>query len=249
VIERVVDGLFGFYGVCAGSSEGAHTVERDGLRAAVVPAAPERAVANGVVYRSAAALQAAYGELAEAYGRIGANWTVWVWPDDDATARFLEARGHALDAQPAAMLRELGGVGRPPAAALPDWTADGDFGAVGSLNDRAYGFDTDSFTRALRTRPSESTHVYLAHDDGEPVGCLLVTDHDGNADVESVAVVPEARGRGISGNLLRHALADAKERGNETSTLVATALGHPVYEQLGYRTLGRFQMWELARSS
>ena len=78
------------------------------------------------------------------------------------------------------------------------------------------------------------------------MGCLLVSDHDGNADVESVAVLPEARGRGISGYLLQHALVDAAERGNETSTLVATALGYPVYERLGYRNVGGFAMWERA---
>jgi ribosomal protein S18 acetylase RimI-like enzyme len=249
VIERVVDGLFAFYWVCARSSEGAHTVERNGLRAAVVPAAPERAVANGVAYRSADALQAAYDELAEAYDRIGAKWTVWVWPGDDGTARFLEGRGHALDAQPAAMLHDLSDVARPAPAALPDWTADGDFAVVGPLNDRAYEFGTDSFTRALRTRPSDAIHVYVARDEGEPVGCLLMTDHDGNSDVECVAVVPEARGRGIAANLLGHALADARERGCETSTLVSTVMGYRVYERLGFQPLGRFAMWELARSS
>jgi GNAT superfamily N-acetyltransferase len=244
VIERVVDGLFAFYGVCGGSSEGAHTIEADGVRAAVVPAAPERAVANGAVYRDADALRAGYDRVAEAYEGIGAQWTVWVWPEDEATAGFLEERGHVLDAQPAAMLRELDSVERPPADALPDWTADGDWAVVGPLNDRAYPFGTDSFTRALERRPSGTIHVYVASDDGEPVGCLLMTDHDGNSDVECVAVVPEARGRGISGNLLGHALADARERGIETSTLVSTVMGYSVYEKLGYRMLGRFQMWE-----
>jgi GNAT superfamily N-acetyltransferase len=59
-----------------------------------------------------------------------------------------------------------------------------------------------------------------------------------------VAVVPEARGRNIAGKLLGHALADAAERGLETSTLVATRLGRPVYERLGYRPFGVLQMWE-----
>jgi predicted N-acetyltransferase YhbS len=249
VIERVVDGLFAFYRFCGAASDGAHTIESDGLLAAVVPAAPERAVANGVAYRSPDALEAAYDELADAYSEVGAKWTVWVWPDDDAAARFLEGRGHVLDAQPVAMLHELDGVERPLAGALGDWTADGDFAVVGPLNDRAYNFGTDSFTRALQSRPSDSIHVYVARDEGEPVACLLMTDHDGNTDVECVAVVPEARGRGISGNLLRHALADAVERGCETSTLVSTALGYPVYERAGYRPLGRFQVWELAPSS
>jgi predicted N-acetyltransferase YhbS len=249
VIERVVDGLFAFCGLLGSTSDGAHTIDRDGVRAAVVPAAPERAVANSVVYRNADALEAVYDEFATAYAEIGANWTVWVWPDEDAPGRFLEGRGHVLDAQPAAMIHDLEGLERPAPDALADWTATGDFGVVGPLNDRAYGFGTDSFTRAMARKPGESTRVYVAHDDGEAVGCVLMTDHDGNVDVESVAVAPEARGRGISGKLMQHALVDAAERGNETSTLVATALGYPVYERLGYRTLGRFAMWERAARS
>lgn len=244
MIDRVFDGLLHFYRLCGGASEGAHTIERDGVVAAVVPAAPERAVANGVVYQSPDALEAAYDELADAYDRIGAKWTVWVWPGDDAAARFLEARGHVLDAQPVAMAHDLDGVERPGPDALPDWTANGDFAQVGPLNDRAYAFGTDSFTRALQSPPGDATHVYVARNDGEPVGCLLMTDHNGNSDVEAVAVVPEARGRGISGNLLRHALVDALERGNKTSTLVSTALGLAVYERVGFRSLGLASMWE-----
>jgi GNAT superfamily N-acetyltransferase len=224
-------------------------VESEGVRAAVVPAAPERAVANGVAYRDARGLRAAYERIAGAYREIGAKWTVWVWPDDLETARFLEAHGHVLDAQPAAMLHDLERAPRPAPDALPDWTADGDWSVVGPLNDRAYSFGTDSFTRALAQRPSEAIRVYVASDDGEPVGCLLMTDHENNSDVECVAVAPEARGRGISRNLLGHALADARERGIETSTLVSTAMGYPVYEKLGYRSLGRFQMWERSAAS
>jgi len=249
VIERVVDGLFAFCGMLGSTSEGAHTIDRDGVRAAVVPAAPERAVANSVVYRDADALEGVYDELADVYGEMGASWTVWVWPDHEAPGHFLARHGHVLDAQPAAMIHDLQGLERPAPDALSDWTADGDFTVVGPLNDRAYGFDTDSFTRAMSRRPPESTHVYVAHDEGEAVGCVLVTDHDGNADVESVAVAPEARGRGISGKLMQHALVDAAERGNETSTLVATKLGYPVYERLGYRTVGHFAMWERAARS
>lgn len=246
VIERVVEGLFSFYALCGRASEGARTVERDGLRAAIVPAAPERAVANGVVYRTAGALEEAYDEVADAYAEIGATWTVWVWPGDHEAGRFLEARGHRLDARPVAMAHELEGLERPAADALFEWTAEGDVSAVGPLNDRAYGFGTDSFTRALQNVPSEGVHVYVASDDGEPVGCLLMTDHEDNSDLECVAVVPEARGRGISGHLLGHALVDAADRGIRTSTLVSTALGYPVYERAGYRAFGSFEMWERA---
>ena len=45
----------------------------------------------------------------------------------------------------------------------------------------------------------------------------MIIDHEGNSEREMVAVVPEARGRGITRKLLGHALADAAERGSETA--------------------------------
>jgi GNAT superfamily N-acetyltransferase len=115
---------------------------------------------------------------------------------------------------------------------------------VGPLNDRAYTFGTDSFTRAFAGLPSDAIKTYVARLDGHPVGCLMIVDHERNADVEMVAVLPEARGHGIAGKLLAHALADAAERGLETSTLVSTKQGRPVYERLGFRDFGTLQMWE-----
>ena len=76
---------------------------------------------------------------------------------------------------------------------------------------------------------------------------MLASDHEGNCEIDGVATVPEARRRGISGALLGHALADAADRGVDTTTLVATAAGRPVYERLGYRALGVLELWELRR--
>jgi N-acetylglutamate synthase-like GNAT family acetyltransferase len=227
------------------ASPGASVVERAGVVAAVVPAAPERAVVNSVVYETADGLATAYDELAAAYARIGAAWTVWVPSEDEQARTLLGKAGHVLDATPAVMGLDLRrGVERPPADVLADWTADGDVSEVGPLNDRAYPFGTDSFTRAYAALPSDEIATYLARRDGRVAGCLMVVDHERNADVEMVAVLPEERGHGIAGNLLAHALADAAERGLETSTLVATQLGRPVYERLGYEQVGVLEMWE-----
>ncbi|HEX5895526.1 MAG TPA: GNAT family N-acetyltransferase [Thermoleophilaceae bacterium] len=247
MLDRVFESMFHWYRLVGGASEGARVFERDGVVAAVVPAAPERAVVNAVLYRSADGLEAAYDELGAAYEEIGAKWTVWVAPGDDAAAALLESRGHYLDARPMAMARELDGVERPPPDALANWTAEGELAAVGRVNDRSYTFGTDSFSRSLQTLPDGAAHVYVASDEaGEPIGCLTVVDHHGNSEVQLVAVVPEARGQGITRRLLGHALADAAERGSETSTLIATPLGYPVYERLGYRPLERVAMWERA---
>jgi GNAT superfamily N-acetyltransferase len=247
VLDRVFESMFHWYRLVGGASEAARAFERDGVLAAVVPAAPERAVINAVLYRTAGGLEAAYHEVAAAYDEIGAKWTVWVPPGDDAAARLLESRGHYLDAQPMAMARELDGVERPPAGALTNWTAEGELAEVGHVNDRSYTFGTNSFSRALQTLPDGVAHVYVARDqEGSPIGCLTVVDHAGNSEVQMVAVVPEARGQGITRKLLGYALADAAERGNKTSTLIATPLGYPVYERAGFRPLERVAMWERA---
>jgi GNAT superfamily N-acetyltransferase len=248
VIERAYAALSHWWRLLAESSPGGRSFERDGVLAAVVPAAPERSVLNSVVYESADGLIGSYDEVAAVYAEIGASWTVWVPPGDDAAAGFLASRGHLLDAEPMAMARDLSDVERPTDDTLREWTATGDIADVGPLNDRAYGY-TDSFTRAFEGFPAGVAHVYVACNEGQPVACLLMTDHDGNSDLGMVAVVPEARGQGITRKLLGHALADAAERGNRTSTLVATTLGYPVYERAGYRPLEPFSMWELARSS
>ena len=64
-----------------------------------------------------------------------------------------------------------------------------------------------------------------------------MVDHEGNAEVDGRGGREAAAG--VSGKLLAHALADAAERGNETTTLIATQLGFPVYERAGFRPLGR----------
>jgi GNAT superfamily N-acetyltransferase len=244
VWDRLLGGLRQWLRMVGRASPGARVIERDGVSAAVVPAAPERAVVNSVVYDDSAGLAAAYDEVAAAYAEIGAVWTVWVPSTDEGARAALHRVGHVLDATPAVMAVDLREIERPPPGALEDWTADGDVRQVGALNDRAYTFGSDSFTRALAGLPPDELTTYVARLDGRAVGCLMIVDHDGNADVEMVAVVPEARGHGIAGKLLAHALADAAERGLETSTLIATRMGRPVYERLGYREFGTLHMWE-----
>jgi GNAT superfamily N-acetyltransferase len=235
-----------WYGLVGAGSEGARTFERDGVLAALVPASAERSAVNAVVYTDPRALAGAYDEIAAAYDAIGAKWTVWVHDGDGATTALLDGKGHVLDASPEAMALDLEAAPppRPPAEALADWTANGDIADLGAINDRAYGFGGSWFSRALTDLPDGAIHIYVAHQDGEAVGCTAAVDTGANTEVTMVAVVPEARGQGLSGKLIAHSLADAVERGCRTSTLVATQLGRPVYERLGFRGLGVLEMWE-----
>jgi GNAT superfamily N-acetyltransferase len=229
----------------AGASESARLFERDGVVAAVVPVAPERSVVNAATYERHDSLRAAYDELVAAYDAIGARWTVWVHHGDQDSAALLAEREHVLDAQPEAMARLLDD---PPGRPLENWTAEGSMEEVGAINDLAYAYGNDSFRRALSGLSGDEVRVYVARAASKATGCLITVDNDSNTDICWVAVLPEARGRGLSGKLLARALADAAERGQQTSTLVATKLGRPVYERLGFRGLGRLQMWERRRS-
>jgi N-acetylglutamate synthase-like GNAT family acetyltransferase len=235
-----------WYRLIGAGSDGARTLERDGLVAALVPASSQRSVVNAVVYEHPEALAAGYDEIAAAYAEFGAKWTVWVHHGDSETAALLERKGHVLDGAPEAMAADL--VKTPPARpaddALADWTAAGELADVGTINDRAYGYGGDWFSRALTELPPGAVHIYVARQDGEAVGCAAIVDAGANSEVQMVAVVPEARGQGLSGKLIAHGLADAVTRGAQTATLVVTQLGRPVYEKLGFAPLGALEMWE-----
>ena len=246
MIERVHEAMFHWYRRLGRSSPGAQALEPPGVLAAVLPATPERAVANAVLFRTPAELEAVYDEVAAAYAEIGANWTVWVQPEGrEAATALLAERGHFLDADPAAMGRTLAEPPpRPPDDALEDWTARGELADAARINDSSYTFGTDSWSRALEGLDADDVHIYVERRGGEPVATLMIVDSDGHSEVQMVAVLPEARGAGLAGKLLAHGLADPAERGSESVTLIATKLGYPVYRRLGFEDVGVFEMWE-----
>jgi ribosomal protein S18 acetylase RimI-like enzyme len=240
--ERMLTSMRAFFRGVPGSS-GGRVLELDGVIASVTPAVPERSLPNSVVYEGQEQLAAALPKLAEAYDDAGVlAWTVWV-PEHDTDARDLLAdAGHVLDANPTAMIADLGEIGEPrPEDPEPDPRPTAD--DLGRVNDLAYGTG-DSFQRMLGRGPLDPRHVYIARENGEPLATVVSADHDGDTSIWWVATVPEARGRGLAPGLMRRALAAGRARGNQVTTLQATKAGRPVYDRLGYRSLGAIEMWE-----
>jgi len=233
-----------FFRAVGRASPGAQLVERDGVLACVASVAPDRSVLNSVVYGSSAALLSRYDELRGVYEAAGVRaWTVWVPPVDGEVTEFLGARGHVLDAAPQMMGMALDGLPDSRPAGPGDWSRELEPAILGRINDIAYGFEP-SFEKAFVGFPLDAAHWYVARVESEPVACLMTSDEGTDVDVNMVAALPAARGRGLVTDLLTHALIDARERGLRSTTLVATQLGRPVYERLGYRPLGEIQMWE-----
>ena len=76
---------------------------------------------------------------------------------------------------------------------------------------------------------------FLACENGQPIGTarLLPDGHIGR-----VAVLGQARGRGIGVKLMRETIAAARLRGHEEVVLAAQIQAMPFYERLGFQAYG-----------
>jgi ribosomal protein S18 acetylase RimI-like enzyme len=241
--DRMLESMDVFFRTVPASSEAGRVIELDGVLATVTPAVPERSLPNSVVYREEDALEAALDELTAAYEEAGVlAWTVWVPEYHQRVRALLESAGHTLDATPTAMIAGLEDLD-PPREDDPEPDPHPTAEDVGRINDLAYGTG-DAFQRILGSGPADPAFTYIARVEGEPAASVITNDHEGDCSVWWVATVPEARGRGLAPGLMRRALADGRARGCEVTTLQATKLGAPVYERLGYRSLGVIEMWE-----
>jgi GNAT superfamily N-acetyltransferase len=241
--ERMLASMRDFFGSVPATSEGGRCLELDGVLATVTPAVPERSLPNSVVYDREDALEAALPGLARAYEEAGVlAWTVWVPDYHERTRKLLEEAGHNLDATPTGMVTPLSEI-EPPRNDDPEPDPEPRREDLGRVNDLAYGTG-DAFARIMGEGPANPARVYIARFGGEPAVTVATHDHEGDCSVWWVATVPEARGRGLAGGLMRRALADGRDRGCEVTTLQATKLGAPVYQRLGYRSIGTIEMWE-----
>lgn len=244
--RRAIEGVRDEVEAFGSGAPNSKLIRREGLIAAVVPASPQRSLFNSVYFDDLAALADEVEALGEAYDAHGVRaWTVWVPDEDRASARLLEARGHALDAAPRAMAMELADLGAElPAPAGVD-AGPIDPATCAELNDRAYGYGEDGFRAGLAGETAIRWHGAFAG--GEPAGCLGTIEVGEDCCVTGVATPPEQGGRGIASWLLRRVLGQAREKGLTTASLQATRAGAPLYERLGFRDFGFIEMWELRR--
>jgi GNAT superfamily N-acetyltransferase len=203
-----------------------------------------RSVFNSVFYEDGERLLSSLDRIAGAYDRADVKaWTVWVPEADKRTAAGLEEAGHVFDAEPRAMAMEISELRATDPDETIEFRDELDMPEVARLNEIAYGWAPGEFG-AVAKAEVPGTYAHFASLDGETVGTVVSWDHGDDAEIVWVATLPEARGRGISKQLMTRAITAAGERGRLTTTLVATKLGRPVYERIGYRDFGAIQMWE-----
>jgi hypothetical protein len=164
------------------------------------------------------------------------------WPTPDVRGLGFGAIGH-----PPLMLRAPGPVVAPsPPGFEIRRVVDGDDAAA---YERALiagypvpDLDPDARGVLIGAAPVADSrwHHFLGILDGTPVatGSAFVDEH--HVHVEFISSLPDCRGRGIGYAITAAAtLADP----GLPALLIASDLGRPVYERLGYVTLSRFTMW------
>ena len=96
--------------------------------------------------------------------------------------------------------------------------------------------DTTATTDVVRER-FETAKIWLAWYDGDAVGTVTAFPEDGRIYIRSMAVTPNAQGRGVGQALLETLESDARERGFEKLYLYTTFVlpgAQPLYEKNGF---------------
>jgi len=80
---------------------------------------------------------------------------------------------------------------------------------------------------------------FVGYRDGVPVATSARYLHDGVVGIYGVATVSSARRRGFGAAMTVAALQDGRSLGYGVGVLIATSMGEPVYQRLGFRELYR----------
>lgn len=139
-----------------------------------------------------------------------------------------------------ALVADLAPVTLPPDVHLAE-AEPGDLAAAAALD--ALAFDSDIEVSRGRYSPGllDVAHVITARERGKIVGIATGVATGEAVGVFGVAVAPAARRRGIGAALTR-AAARAGE-GSEIAWLSARGDAAHLYERLGFRAVGRTEVW------
>ncbi|HEV2235126.1 MAG TPA: GNAT family N-acetyltransferase [Ktedonobacterales bacterium] len=99
---------------------------------------------------------------------------------------------------------------------------------------------------SLGLGPGQPYRTWLGRLDGVPVATAELFLAAGVAGIVNVSTVPEARGQGIGGAVTLAPLREARRLGYRIGTLMASAMGAPVYRRMGFTEVARFTRYEWA---
>jgi ribosomal protein S18 acetylase RimI-like enzyme len=123
------------------------------------------------------------------------------------------------------------------AAAARDYAgvADAAFTAIGMPPGLLAGMPAEALIR-------DDTASFVAYDGGRPLACASVTVARGVGGIQWVAVLEEARGRGLADACTRAAANAGFELGADCAWLEASHMGEPVYLRMGFEEVFSYRI-------
>jgi ribosomal protein S18 acetylase RimI-like enzyme len=228
-------GLVALLRLQAEHAPGATLIEAGGMVGSVMPVAPASSLMNSALALDAGQPPTEIDTLKQAFEAGGARkWGLWVDGDDERAAAAATDAGMVLDSHPAPMVADLDEL---PFDHAPTGTPP-DLQTVGRINDIAYGYTEPKMAPAIAALPptvityGDEHSVAVAYDVGDDTAVWFV------------ATVPQAQRQGRAGKLLKRLMLDARDRGQLTASLQGSPAGKPLYERLGFRTVGTLHLYE-----
>jgi len=141
--------------------------------------------------------------------------------------------------EPSVTLRPAAEDDRPFLLRVYAGTREPELEASGLPREQWGAFVEHQFTAQSRHYESyEDTSYDIVLVDGDPAGRLIVARWPEELRVVDVALLPEYRGRGIGGTLMRRLIEEAEERGVKTSIHVERFNpAQRLYSRLGFRAV------------
>ena len=178
------------------------------------PAVPQSTMLNRVAGLGLAGpvTDAMLDDIGAFFRAAGADYAVSLAPaaEPTLTARLTE-RGFSAGYAWMKFRRDLS----PPVPAETQLrvAATDDGAAFGSVVGRAYGLPDEAASMFSHVGARRDWHLFLAYDNGEPVGGAALYAHDGVGWLGATAILAEQRGRGAQNALLAARIARGRELG------------------------------------
>jgi predicted GNAT family acetyltransferase len=83
--------------------------------------------------------------------------------------------------------------------------------------------------------------AYVGYTNGQPVSVGESVRVGRTIGVYSVGTLAEARGRGYGSAMSRRIVADGADAGCDVAVLQSSAMGYPIYQRLGFRTVVEYR--------
>ncbi|WBB65227.1 GNAT family N-acetyltransferase [Micromonospora sp. WMMD812] len=187
--------------------------------------------------------------LAEARDRLdGAPRVWWAGPDSDAgSADALVSLGAVPVADLPIMTAPIDRVAVTPTPAGLDIAEATAMDEFVSAYARVSGIPAEGVVTAVEREKGftgDGTVIRLAGrlDDGSIAATAVAWLSHGLVTLYYVGTQPAHRRQGIATAMTRAALDRAREEGVRVAALTATAAGEPVYDRMGFRTVGTFRL-------